>query len=587
MLTRVIDRFKTLLLPMAIWIVCSVVVTSALLNETARAQSAKRLFHPQYHIADPSFCNVGACLDMDGDGKRKLFFASRKTRQLKMLNAATGDVVWSKKFDGQQQSLSAFDLNADGEFEVLYSVSGPGRLYILDKSGTILKSWDSGDWKLGNSPVLLDADRDGILDGYLGTRGKQLVRLNMNRLLPVQVRGGWSQCGCHTSAMDVDRDGKWDLFAGSGDDGGGGKGVIHRFDPISLKTLWSFKTNDNASSADLVLADIDGDGQVEIIKSVDNYGKDDPHDALYAFETDGTLIWKVAGLSGEDSPNVADLDGDGSVEIVGMTFGGEVYCLDGRGRFLWRKDLRPEIDNDAHTYMTPIICDLNGDRKLEILALTSGGYFADSVKKSKNTANGILFALSADGTILDRYDIGEPRFFGEAFVTNVDDDPFLELVVAGSGGLDVIETRGFGANVEYFQRRRTYQRLNVFPWAYEDTFFIHRGTKDGVANLTDNIVLKKTDRGYKSSGRYVTQLLTLPPGCFFDRLEFTARTPASTSVSAKLIDKAGKTVQADIRTGTKLHVDHAVRIEFVLSTSDRKVTPILDDYRLSFDREAR
>ena len=80
-----------------------------------------------------------------------------------------------------------------------------------------------------------------------------------------------------------------------------------------------------------MLVDIDGDGQVEIVKSVDNYAGDEAHDAVYAFETDGKLLWKVAGLSCEDSPNVADLDGDGQVEIVGMTFGGEVFCLDGKG----------------------------------------------------------------------------------------------------------------------------------------------------------------------------------------------------------------------------------------------------------------
>ncbi len=83
------------------------------------------------------------------------------------------------------------------------------------------------------------------------------------------------------------------LFAGSGDDSGGKKGVLHRIDPVTLKSVWSYKTNDNASSADPVLVDIDGDGQVEIIKSVDNYAGDDAHDAIYAFETDGKVLWKT------------------------------------------------------------------------------------------------------------------------------------------------------------------------------------------------------------------------------------------------------------------------------------------------------
>ena len=468
---------------------------------------------------------------------------------------------------------------------LLSAVSKPGRLYVLNPSGEILNTWDSGDWKVGNSPVVIDANRDGVLEGYFGTRDKYLVQFDLQRFQSMQQRDGWSQCGCHTSAMDVDHDGVWDLFAGSGDDQTGGKGVLHRYHPTSLETVWSYNSNDNASSADPVLADIDGDGQIEVIKSVDNYGRDDPHDAIYAFKTDGTLLWKVAGLSGEDSPNVADLDGDGSVEIVGMTFGGEVYCLDELGRFKWRKDLRPNIDDSAHTYMTPILCDLNGDHQLEILAMTSGSFFEGPPENTHGTANGILFALTAEGTILDTFDVGGPRFLMEAFVTNLDDDPFLEVVLAGSGGLDVIETRGFGANVEYFQRRRTYQRLNVLRWAYEDSYFIHRGTREGVTNLTDNLVLEKTDNGYRPAGRFVTELLTLPPGGYFDQLQFMVRLPPGTSIRANLLDATGKIILGDVQNATKLNIAEPARIEFQFSTTDRQMTPLLDEYSLSFDRK--
>ena len=151
---------------------------------------------------------------------------------------------------------------------------------------------NAGDWKIGNSPVIIDADHNGVPDGYVGTRGGKLARLNLVDLTAIKVRTPWGQCGCHTSALDVDHDGRWDLFAGSGDDHGA-KGTIHRYDPLTLRSIWSYKTNDNASSADMVLADIDGDGQVEIIKSVDNYADDDAHDAIYAFATDGTMLWKI------------------------------------------------------------------------------------------------------------------------------------------------------------------------------------------------------------------------------------------------------------------------------------------------------
>ena len=80
----------------------------------------------------------------------------------------------------------------------------------------------------------------------------------------------------------------------------------------------------------------------------------------------------------------------------------------------------------------------------------------------------------------------------ECFVCNKDHDPLLELVVSGYGGLDVIETRGLGANTEHFQCRRSYQRLNVRPWVCEDSYFIKSGLKKDVVNLRDKLVLAKS-----------------------------------------------------------------------------------------------
>ena len=558
----------------------------ALGDNSASQTSPGGLFRLEYQKLDLSFCNGSVCVDFDGDGSRELLFASRKTDQLQMLRGADGKVLWSKTLAGDQQSISAYDLDGDSDFEILYTVSGPGRMYVLDHEGQVQQQWDADDWKLGNSAVVLDSDGDGLLEGFFGTRSRYLIRLNMTDLSLVQRRGSWVQCGCHTSAMDVDGDGRWDLFAGSGDDSSG-KGVLHRYDPATLKTVWSFRTDDNASSADPVLVDIDGDSQVEIIKSVDNYRGDDAHDAVYAFETDGTLIWKHAGLAGEDSPNAFDLDGDGEVEVVGMTFGCEVYCLNAQGKMKWRKDLRPELsDHDAHAYLTPILVDVNGDHQIEILALTNGGYFDAAGKPAagRSAAPGVVFALSASGEVLDRFAIAGHRYWGDAFVANIDDDPFLELVVTGSGGLDVIQTRGFGPDTEHFQRRRNYQRLNVVPWAYEDSFFVYRGTKDGVRNRTDNLVLVHQGQGYGESGSFTTQLLRLPPNGRFGQLKYLGRTPANTKLTVNILDRNRRRIRTALSSGANLGLTDPVHLEFVLSTADRSVTPTLDAYSLSFQR---
>ncbi len=541
-----------------------------------------KCFRYHYGIRDESFCGAQVCVDFDNDGKREIAFGSRKRRGLSMLNAADGKVIWSKAFTGDYQSVSACDLNGDGTYEILYTTSGPGRLYALDKSGKILRSWDAGDWKLGNAPVVIDGDDDGVLDGYFGTRSKYLIRLNMRDLTLIRRRPGWLQCGCHTSAMDVDGDGQWDLFAGCGDINAPIKGTLHRYDPTTLKSVWAFPTGHSAASSDPVLVDIDGDGQVEIVHSVHNY-KDDPRQGVSAYETDGRRLWKVEGIAGEDSPNVWDLDGDGQVEIVGMTFGGEVYCLDAKGHVRWRKDLRPELDDRARAYMAPILCDVNGNEDLEIVVMSNGGY-ADPKAGQPLKANGVLFALSAKGEVLDRFDVGAARYWGHAFYCNIDDDPTMELVVSGSGGLDVIKTCGLGPNTEHFQRRRSYRRLNVIPWAYQDDYFIYRGTRYGVVHQADALVLPKDQHGYQPSGSVVTALLTLPAGCRFDRLRYRAQTPEGTGISVSLLDKHNSVLLENVKPDQPLAIASAVRIQFEFATDRKSATPTLDAYALSFCR---
>ena len=537
------------------------------------------LFRHQYTIYDEEFCQAETCVDYDGDGRLELVYATRGTGILRLLDAATGEVNWSHPVPGEQQSLSAFDVDGDGQFEILYSVSDPGDLHLVSPQGDILRTYSSGDHKLGNSPVVIDADGDGTLEGYFGTRNRYMVRLNLVDFSQATKRDGWVQCGCYTTAMDVDHDGKWDLFAGSGDDSSA-KGVLHRLDPLTLQSTWTFTTNDNASSADAVLVDIDADGEVEIIKSVDNYAHDDAHDAVYAFETDGAVLWKVEGLSGEDSPNVADLDGDGDMEIVGMTFGGEVYCLDPLGHTQWRRDLRPDLDDGQHMYMAPILCDLNGDAQLEILAMTHGQYAPEpGVKPSARVS-----ALNAQGEVLDELDLGEPRYWGHALVCQIDDDPFIELVVSGSGGVDVIETRGLGPWMEHFQRRRNYQRLNVVPWAYEDSYFHYRGLKQAVTTRTDNLVLKRTSAGYASHGEFVTEELRLPPDCQFTTLRYDTRQPPGTEITVSVLNSSQEPLLHHVCSGTHLGFREPLSLRFEFSTNDVRLTPELDFYSLGFDR---
>jgi len=120
------------------------------------------------------------------------------------------------------------------------------------------------------------------------------------------------------------------------------------------------------------------------------------------------------------------------------------------------------------------------------------------------------------------------------------------------------------------------------PWAYEDSYFIDRGTKEGVVNLTDNLVLDQQGGQYRASGRFTTELLRLPPDGFFAEIKYERRTPQGTALRVNILNRSGKLIKKDLPCGGILKLREAVRLEFVFSTSDRSVTPTLDSYSLSF-----
>ena len=159
---------------------------------------------------------------------------------------------------------------------------------------------------------------------------------------------------------------------------------------------WSFTLEGWNRSSSPVIADIDGDGHNEIV-----FGHQDG--ILRAYEGDGSLKWEapaIPGINAEDdctpqptptaidsSPAVADIDGDGTTEIivgVGSTFvpnqNGSVISFDGRtGQIEWA--FEGSLDNASlwagatpisdhwceGTYATPAIGDVDGDGNDDIV----------------------------------------------------------------------------------------------------------------------------------------------------------------------------------------------------------------------------
>ena len=118
--------------------------------------------------------------------------------------------------------------------------------------------------------------------------------------------------------------------------------------------LWSFHT-DYAVESSPAIADIDGDGKLEIIVGSDD-GK------VYAINNDGTLLWSfTTGDRVRSSPAIADIDGDGKLEIIVGSDDGKVYAINNDGTKLWSFTIGRWVSS------SPSIADIDGDGKLEIV----------------------------------------------------------------------------------------------------------------------------------------------------------------------------------------------------------------------------
>jgi FG-GAP-like repeat len=98
------------------------------------------------------------------------------------------------------------------------------------------------------------------------------------------------------------------------------------------KRLWDHPMAPPSSAAPAI-ADIDGDGQEDVV-AVDSKGN------LVALDRDGTLKWRVDGATArvvaDSRPAIADLDGDGRPEIIVGDTAGTVSCFAHDGALYWQ-----------------------------------------------------------------------------------------------------------------------------------------------------------------------------------------------------------------------------------------------------------
>ncbi len=324
------------------------------------------------------------------------------------------------RLDGSGEcSPKITDLDGDGVME-LVMCDGAGTVYVLDGDGNQKPGWPQ------HLPPMR-AMRTDNPNNHRATRGAA------------------------TGAVDVDAPSYFMRAPAIGDlDGDGPQGrsvVVASFEgdiyvydadgamrdgfPVSLDPANAADTSkdwnlDSGIFAAPVLADLDGDGDLEIIvAALDSH--------LYVWHHDGTAMtgWPVLLSDGEQrtrivgTPSVGDIDGDGALEIVVSSTEnydgkGRLYALEADGspvgsawpRILSTQKVLPFVGDGLPN--STAMADVDGDGMVDIAA--SGIVALPSV-------------LRGDGTLIRTMENGE---YGEA--TNSDDYPSFIAIADGSFG---------------------------------------------------------------------------------------------------------------------------------------------------------
>ena len=361
------------------------------------------------------------------------------------------------------------DLNGDGRIDILvgvggdtYGEAGPdvvgqpgdkGGLYALDADGKILWFHQSLDVIGGNintgegrpdgiygAPVVFDLDGDGKKEVIVNGWDQSTTILDAKTGVVKQSIHLADTIWSTPRVVDLNGDGRFEILVSAditrNDDArvqtGGifhvlsadGQQNVPGFDsPVgnpSYKELRG-KYEEQALWSSPVTADLDGDGHLEIIYGTGNFFHDSRGSYIRGWEHDGSLKFHLP-TNGRTlaTPLIADLDGDGDLEIVAATLDGYVHGWDHTGKQIFSTQTVTFGNARGNPiFSAPVAVDLDGDRKLEILfSQGSQVVILDHAGKQISAANSREYIFES--------------FKGSPAVKDIDGDGLLEIISGGT-----------------------------------------------------------------------------------------------------------------------------------------------------------
>jgi hypothetical protein len=225
----------------------------------------------------------------------------------------TGRETWRASLEGTAVAGVAADLDGDGKDELVVVTEGPSMLHVINPLSGRVSASQKLPGEVAGRPYPFEAGgRRGMLLGFKDGR--------------VEMRGADAQVTAEakvdedlTTAPLLTRRGEMAFMTV------GGSSALWALSVPDLKVLGAIRAEDDSVRGSLAAADLDGDGSTEIVM-VTKRGR-----VALVSTDDGTVRWYAEGAEAATSAAFADVNGDGVLDVL-VPGAGNTFALAFSGR---------------------------------------------------------------------------------------------------------------------------------------------------------------------------------------------------------------------------------------------------------------